>query len=200
MPIETDLTLEYLDPSNTDPIAQGFCSVDGPNYSVRISSDDIPTNNGGYLELGVVTVFARGTATDIALQNIFADIEQGISDGIFQSVINNPSITSNFLCDLAAAAQLNQLTIPQYGLDFVTRLDGFEVGDDIRFLDEPGNIDVDLIVQTIDMLLVGTENLYDEFKYTINASPYIIDPQANNARLIQLSNLPIRVPNAKIQT
>lgn len=199
MPTITNLSLHTFNPNNTDPIPQGQAHIDSPNLQVHISPNDVPSANGGRIEILTVTLFVRGSATHTPTQNLFAQASLGFSDGIFQLLISDESVLSNFQADLRAASELALKVIPQYQLSFTTRIDGFLPGQKIRFIDINARIDVILTIQTVTSTLIGTTGLIDEFLHNITAAPYIIDPLTLYANSISLSSIPINPRSTVIQ-
>ncbi len=198
MPTEKVLQLFEFDPKDLTPIPTGFAAVDIPNHEIRISEDDVPTDNGGRLELTVLTIFVKASATDTALVGILATALQGASDGIAEVVLNDETIITNYSATLKAASELQFRTQSNFQLSFSTKINGFEPGQQLRFIDEVAGINILLIVQSVNSTLIGTVNAVDEFKHDIVAAPYIIDTMGLIARTIELSTFPRRKNGVEI--
>src|SRR5437588_1091164 len=64
-------------------VPAGKAALDGPNNRIVLSQDDLAALvNGGTLQITILTVFARATATNKAVADAFAASERGASDGI----------------------------------------------------------------------------------------------------------------------
>src|ERR1043166_1838206 len=160
-------------------VPAGKAALDGPNNRIVLCQDDVAALvNGGTLQITILTVFARATATNIAIANAFATSERGASDGIQTLLIKRDDLDTVSDCQLAAEAELALRTQPQITLNFQVRspYDGWDAGQTIRFINSAENINILLDIQSVEETLEFTlAGEYDEYLYNVSAAPYIVD-------------------------
>lgn len=179
----------------------GQAQVDAANHRVVLAQDDIPVD-GGTLEITVLTVFVRGSATDTAKAAQIADAELNSSNGIIELLIRDESIIDRGSAINRAVSELRMKSQQSISVTFTTRQDGWDVGQVFRFVDSRATppIDVLLTVQQLTQKFIQTTNLIDEFEYNITAAPFIIDPDTNLSRLIERFYNPVKARLALIET
>lgn len=183
------------------PTSLGFAAVDAANHRIVLNEGDIPPQ-GALLEIDVATVFVRAQATDTETAALIAAAENNGSDGIIELLIKDDSIVDRGAANLRAYNELRLKIQSNISLSFDTKQDGWDIGQQFRFVDERANPQINqfLTVQTISQKLTATVGNQDFFQYSIQASPYVVDSDILLTKAIQNFLLPPKTPLATFVT
>lgn len=198
MPVFSLDLVPYIVGFPPDP---GSAAVDIENNRVILNQEDIPPD-GATLEITVLTTFIRASALDSAKAAQIAAAEKNSSDGIIELLLKDESIIEKGVAVNKAVSELRMKSQPNITLTFETEQDGYKEGDVFVFIDTVSvpPINILLTIQTVSQTFQETINNVDKFKYNITASPYIIDPDYTESKLIQRFLNPIKGRLAKIET
>lgn len=184
-----DLFLMKFVPGQSVP--PGFAAINSGSKNVRINSGDYPLD-GGKLEVFSIIPYVIGESTNLGVANQIAIGLNFATDGKIQLLIKNPALEYDFLADLAAANEVALKSQPEITLVIVTREDGWDLGDEVRFIDPNANppINILLTVQNINEDLKNTVGIIEEYEYTITCANYVVDPTNLIGTAYSLASLP----------
>lgn len=198
MPFVDLLLMKYI-PGTAVPV--GFAAIDTGAKVIRINQLDYPLT-GGKAEIFSIIPYALGESTNASIANQIAEGENFGSDGRIQLLIKRPDLDNDYGCSIAAANEVGLKTQPEVTLIIVTRENGWDLGDEVRFIDENANpaINILLTVQNISEVYKSVIGMIEDIEYTITCANYIVDPTSLIGSAYSLSSLPQLRPGADIVT
>lgn len=190
--------LQLIDYIPGQPVPAGKAAVDAPNHRIVLSPDDIPAE-GATLEITIVTVFVRASATNLEVAAQIAEAERNGSDGIIELLIKDESIVTLEAAAQRAASELALKSQPNFTVNIDTRVSGFDADQQLPFIDPVAGINVLLIIQSVASNLEATVGFDDEFRHSITASIYLLSLEKILASAFSLSTLPPRTRLTQIE-